>query len=91
MARSFPETREGTEAQRRSDSEPAEKSRENLRVRETVSDPVRYYRARRGRLSYRVHSHVLLRRVKWSRAKRFPKLLEIVFSDRDQCEEHDGW
>ena len=28
------EFREGTEAQRRSDSEPAEKSRENLRVRE---------------------------------------------------------
>ena len=30
-------------------------------------------------MSYRVHSHVLPRRVKWSRAKRFPKLLEIVF------------
>ena len=28
------ELRKGTEAQRRSDSEPAEKSRENLRVRE---------------------------------------------------------
>ena len=26
-----------------------------------------------------MHSHVLPRRVKWSRAKRFPKLLEIVF------------